>query len=50
MGVFANTLDGSTTNNGDVNYSGGAGSVNGEEGCLQVGLDFEGVCVGNNII
>lgn len=45
VGILALGLNAKTTNTGTVTYSFGTGDTNGEEGCLQVGLTFEGTCL-----
>jgi hypothetical protein len=37
-------LSAPSTNTGNVSYSGGTGDTDGEEGCLQVGITYEGNC------
>jgi len=44
VGILGLGLDAPATNTGAVTYSFGTGDTNGEEGCLQVGITFEGNC------
>ena len=44
VGIFGLGLDAPATNTGSVTYSFGTGDINGEDGCLAVGLTFEGNC------
>ena len=45
--ISAPGINPSASNSGDVTYTFGTGDINGQEGCLQVGLTFEGDCTGS---